>query len=179
MRAAQLLIAILLGALGLSGATLEKLSLDDIIEKSTSIVRGKVVGARTVTRGPLIYTLSDVEILEQWKGAERSAVEVATPGGSRSGLKQHFSGAPTLSGDREYVLFLWTSKSGINHVIGLSQGVFTVSADENGNVVVHRAASGEVMLDPKTGQPVADQALTLGLGELRDRVDRTLGGVRR
>jgi hypothetical protein len=179
MRVASLLIAILLGALALPGATLEKLSLEEMIEKSTSIVRGKVIGARTISRGPVIYTLSDVQILERWKGSDRAAVEVAIPGGSRAGYRQEFSGAPGLSGEREYVLFLWRGKSGINHVIGLSQGVFTVSADENGNVVVHRAASGEVMLDPKTGQPIEDNALTLGLGELRDRVDRTLGGVRR
>jgi hypothetical protein len=179
MRVASLLIAILLGAQALPGATLEKLTLDEMIGKSTSIVRGKVIASRSISRGPVIYTLSDVQILERWKGPERASVEVAIPGGSRAGYTQEFSGAPGLSGGSEYVLFLWTGKSGVNHVIGLSQGVFTVSADENGNAVVHRPASGEVMLNPKTGQPMRDNALTLGLGVLRDRVDQTLGGVRR
>jgi len=179
MRLASLLIAILLGALALPGATLEKLSLEQMIEKSTSLVRGKVVGTRSISRGPVIYTLSDVQVLESWKGRERASVEVAIPGGSKAGYTQDFSGAPGLSDDREYVLFIWTGKSGINHVIGRSQGVFTIGADANGNAVVHRAASGEVMLDPKTGRPMEDKALTLGLGELRDRVDSTLGGVRR
>jgi hypothetical protein len=179
MRVTKFLTGLLLAALLLPGATLEKLSLEEMIEKSSAIVRGRVVSSRSLARGPVIYTLSSVEILERWKGPDRQSVEVAIPGGARGGLKQEFSGAPEIGRDSEYVFFLWTGRSGINHVIGLSQGLFTITTGENGEVIVHRAASGEVMLDPKSGRPIEDEALTLALDELRDRVDRTLGGVRR
>ncbi len=179
MRVFAVVIGLIAGAAALGGATLEKLSLEDMIEKSTAIVRGRVGPSRAISRGPVLYTLSDIEILERWKGPDRASVEVAIPGGSNNGLRQDFSGAPDLTPGSEYVFFLWTGKSGLNHVIGLSQGLFVITANEKGEAMVHRAASGEVMLDPISGQPIDDSAITLALSELRDKVDRMLGGVRR
>jgi hypothetical protein len=176
MRVLTVLLGLIAGTTALTGATLEKLSLDEMIEKSTAIVRGRVVSARTLSRGPVLYTLSKVQVLERLKGADGSTVEVALPGGSQRGVRQSFSGTPELSGEREYILFLWTGKSGINHVIGLSQGLFVIAAGVNGEAVVHRAASGEVMIDPKSGRRVEDAAISMALSELRDRVDRALEG---
>lgn len=161
-----------------SGATLERLSLDEMIEKSSIIVRAKAGESRSVRRGPVIYTLTAVEVFERWKGASREALEVAVPGGSFASQHQEFSGAPSLKPGSEYVLFLWTGKSGTHHIIGLSQGLFTLTRNDQGDLVVHRAASGEIMIDPKTGRPVQDLALTLDLSELRRRVERSLGAVK-
>jgi len=172
--------SVLLGAAlaaPLAGATLEKLSLEEMVRKSTSIVRVRAEGSRTVQRGLLIYTLTRVTVIERWKGPERSSMEVAVPGGALGGLRQEFSGAPTLKPGAEYVLFLWTGKSGITHVIGLSQGVFELIRDANGKLVVHRPAASATMLDPGTGRPVQDQSLTLALSELRRRVDQAMGAA--
>lgn len=160
----------------LAGATLEKLSLDEMVRKSTAIVRVRAEGSRTVQRGPLIYTLTRVAVIERWKGPEGSTLEVATPGGAFGGVRQEFSGAPALERGAEYVLFLWTGNSGVTHVIGLSQGVFELRRDAGGKLVVHRPASAATMLDPGTGQPVQDHALTLALSELRSRVERIMAG---
>jgi len=43
-------------------------------------------------------------------------------------------------------MFLWTSKSGLTQVIGLSQGLFAVVPDSAGNSMVIRAAASEHML---------------------------------
>jgi len=153
------------------GATLERLSLEDMIEKSTAIVRGRVQSYRPLLRGPIIYTLYTVQVDERWKGAEESELEVAVPGGVAQGLHQTFAGAPSLVSGNEYVLFLWRGKSGLTHVIGLSQGLFRVEGDK-----AYRAASTEAMLDPKTGRIVDDASLRMELGELRSRV---MSGVRR
>jgi len=179
MRVLILIAGILSTLLPVAGATLEKLSLDQMIEQSSAIARVRVTDSHAERRGALIYTFSAVEVLEQWKGAARSTIEVAVPGGATAGYRQDFSGAPSLKKGAEYVLFLWTSKSGINHVIGLSQGVFTLSVDEKGQVIVHRATTGEVMLDPQTGEPVQDNALTFGISDLRDHVQRTLNKARK
>lgn len=178
MRAVITVVTLLLAIAPGFGATLEKLSLEDMIEKSTMIVRAKVAGERAVQRGRVIYTLTNVSVLEHLKGPRIDSVEVATPGGAVGGLRQEFSGVPELLDGKEYVLFLWEGNNGLTHVIGLSQGVFTLDVDEEGRVVVHRAASDAVMLDPKTGQPMQDGALTLALRELRERVQVTLGGAR-
>ena len=49
-------------ALPAAGATLEKLSLDEMARKSTAIVRARIEGSRAVQRGALIYTLTRVSV---------------------------------------------------------------------------------------------------------------------
>ena len=51
------------------------------------------------------------------------------PGGVVNGIRQSVTGAPELKPGQEYVLFLWTSRSGLTQVIGLSQGLFKVSEE--------------------------------------------------
>ncbi len=168
-------------ALCLTGqaATLERLSTDEMIAKSTAIVRGKVLSARSAYRGPMIYTYSRVQVLERWKGAPASIVEVATPGGKANGMEQNFSGAPALELGSEYLFFLWTGKSGITQIIGLSQGVFDVKSLQ-GQMLVMRPASGEVMLDATTRLPVSDAAVSIPLREMSQKISRSLasGGTR-
>jgi hypothetical protein len=70
----------------------------------------------------------------------------------------------------DYLLFLWTGDSGLTHVIGLSQGVFSLASEAGGEVMASRPASAEAMLDPKTGRLIADQPVRLLLRDLRSRI---------
>ncbi len=173
-------LSLVAGCIGLTtslpATTLERLSLDEMITKSTAIVRGKVLSLRAEARGPVIYTHFAVEVLERWKGPEAARVEVALPGGSMPGQQQSFAGTPALVPGREYVLFLWTGKSGMTHVIGLSQGVFSLKSDGKGGMVAARSASSEAMLDSRTGRMVNDVSIQMGLGELRSRVAVVVSG---
>jgi hypothetical protein len=45
-----------LGLPALASATLEQLSLNDMVQKSTAIVRGTVAASHTEARGPISYT---------------------------------------------------------------------------------------------------------------------------
>lgn len=164
---------LLLGLL-LQAATLERLSLDEMTQKSTAIVRGRVTGSYAAQRGSMIYTHYQVDVSERWKGADTGGTEIVVPGGVAGGLRQAFSGVPRLGTGREYVLFLWTGPSGLTHLIGLSQGVFDLSRDAGGEWTAYRPASSEVMLD-RDGNPVRDRAVTLRLNDLRQRVGRGTG----
>lgn len=161
--------------LAAQAATLEYLSLDEMTEKSTAIVRGRILGSIASFDGPLIYTHFTVQVLEYWKGPEAKQIDVVTPGGTAQGLRQTFSGTPTLAEGGEYLLFLWTGPSGLTHLIGLSQGVFAVAKDEQGGLVATRAVSTDAMVNHKTGRVVTDQALRLRLDELRLRVRAAAG----
>ena len=68
-------------ALPLECATLQRLSLDDMITRSTSIVRGKVTASWAAFTGSVIYTHYQIQVGEQFKGASRNSVEVMIPGG--------------------------------------------------------------------------------------------------
>ncbi|HEX8984363.1 MAG TPA: hypothetical protein VF767_02990 [Bryobacteraceae bacterium] len=165
--------AVLLFASLLSAATLEQLSLDEMTQKSTAIVRARVTGSYAAVSGSIIYTHYRVSVSERWKGPEAAELDVVVPGGAAAGQRQSFSGAPKLAGDSEYVLFLWTGTRGLTHIIGLSQGVFNVSRGAGGELDVYRAASGEMMLD-SAGRPVHDQSISFRMSDLRNRVSRVV-----
>ena len=108
-------------------ATLARLSMDDLILKSTAIVRGTVGDSWTAFSGPVIYTHYIIQVSEGYKGAPQKIVEVMVPGGTVGEVHQTPSGAPALKQGDEFVFFLWTSKAGVTWITGLTQGLFSVS----------------------------------------------------
>ena len=172
-------VLVLAGALAAGpgqSATLQRLSMDEMIQKSTEIVRGRVMTLGVATKGSILYTLARVEVLERWKGAATQTIEVWIPGGRSGNLRQTFSGAPALAVGSEYVLFLWAGASGNRQVIGFSQGAFDVKPDAKGNLQMQRAASTETMLDER-GAEVGDVPVRMSLGELRQKLKASLGAV--
>jgi hypothetical protein len=157
----------------LQAATLEKLSLADMTQLSTAIVRARVTGTYAAAQGSLIYTHYKLRVAERWKGAEASVLDIVVPGGTANGLRQTFSGTPTLIAGHEYVLFLWRGPSGRTHITGLSQGVFGLKSTAHGQTVASRAASAEVMLD-SAGRPAHEDAIAFELSDLRHQVSRAL-----
>jgi hypothetical protein len=165
-----------LGAL-LSGSaqatTLERLSLGDMIAKSTSIVHAKVTGTYSALVGADIYTYYQLQVSEVLKPSGQAAQswQVAVPGGTAKGLRQMIPGAPAITIGGDYVLFLWTSRSGLTQVIGLSQGLFRMAQDSTGAAILVRPASSAPMVD-KNGMAVTDQATTYRWSDVRAQILR-------
>jgi hypothetical protein len=160
--------------------TLRKLSIDDMIQQSTAIVRVTVTGSSTAFRGKDIYTYYQLQVIENMKSAPTSSMTqslaVAVPGGVAGGIRQMVAGAPALATGQEYVIFLWTSKSGLTQVIGLSQGLFAVTQNSAGAAVIVRPASISMMLN-QSGQVVTDQPVSMTLTALRSEIQSVLGAV--
>ena len=148
-----------------SAATLRQLSMDQMTQSATAIVRARVTGSSASLNGSTIYTHYRLQVTDTLKGV--APAEVALPGGVARGLRQSFPGVPMLQTGAEYVLFLWTSQStGITHIIGLSQGLFNVTTQSDGTAQVARARIGETMLDA-AGHVVQDQAIQMKLSDLK------------
>jgi len=169
MRARSAFALGLLLAACLSATTLQQLSMDDMIQKSTAIVRAKVTGSYSASRGNAVWTFYRVQVLEELKPLDGTLAEVAVPGGAVRGVRQAVAGAPTLNVGQEYVLFVWIGRNGLPQLIGLSQGLFSVGKDASGNIMVTRPGAVERMVD-QNGQPVADQPVGITLLDLRSRV---------
>lgn len=163
-------IVLLCALAPLRAATLQMLSMDDMIQLSTLIVHGRVTGVASWFKGPIIYTHYQIQVIDQYKGTATQQVDVAVPGGVANGYQQTFAGAPVLNPGDEYVFFLWTSKSGLTQILGLTQGLFSVTTDGNGQLTLSRSASSEPMLSRKTGQPVQDQAMRLSVQSLKSKI---------
>jgi hypothetical protein len=168
-------VVLALALLPLQCATLEQLSMNDLIAKSTAIVRAKVVSSYAAMSGPVIYTHYQLQVGERYKGAAQSTVDLAIPGGVANGVRQVWGGAPQLDNGADYVFFLWTGKSGLTQVMGLSQGLFTVAQDGSADPAVTRTASHELMLDHNTGRAVPDQTLTMALSGLKAQIAALIG----
>jgi hypothetical protein len=162
-------------------ATLERLSLDDMITRSSTILRGKVTASWPASTGSIIYTHYQIQVGERFKGAPGKSVEIVVPGGTLNGRTASYSGAPVLHPGDEFVFFLWTGKDGLTWITGLTQGLFSFApGDTSTDPVTTRPASRELMLDPNTARPVKDTALSMKLSDLRTHIAATLaaqGGV--
>lgn len=149
-------------------ATLVQLSMDQMTQQATAVVRAKVTTVSVTINGSNVYTHYGLNASEVWKGVAPS--EVALPGGASGTIRQHFPGVPELKVGSEYVLFLWTSPTtGIVHPLGLTQGIFEVSTQADGTAMAARRPSGELMLDA-SGKRVSDQSVSMVLGAMKARV---------
>ena len=163
-------------------ATLQQLSVDQMTQAATAIVRARVTGATASFTGSTIYTHYQLQITESWKGF--TPLEVAVPGGvatnsAGKAFRQNFPGMPQLNVGTEYLMFLWTSKTtGITHLVGLSQGLFNLSPQADGSTLATRPLIGEMILN-SAGQKVADQAVQMSVSSLKAQVRTRLlnGGV--
>ncbi len=154
--------------------TLQQLSLGEMTQKATAIVRARVTGATEVLRGSDVYTVYRLETLESVKAPNGiTPTDVAVPGGVAGGMLQVVAGAPLLQAGQEYVLFLWTSRSGLTQLMGMSQGLFRVERTTTGDVIATRAAASEQILD-SAGRAVRDETLTMPWAELKSKVTKTL-----
>ena len=163
-------VLLMISAVPSGAATLEQMSLDDIIREATAVVRGRAGEAHSVRSGALIFTVTRFEVTEQWKGRQESQIEIWLPGGQVGSLSQTFGGVPRLPAGQDFVAFLWTGPSGRTQIIGLSQGLFSVEKRGSGEVAI-RKASADLMLEPDSFRPVQSAAIELPLGELKAQVE--------
>ena len=158
--------------------TLQQLSMAEMAQKATAIVRAKVTGSIEVLRGTDVFTVYQLDTLETVKAPNGiKPLDVAVPGGVAAGMRQVVAGAPVLHTGQEYVLFLWTSRAGLTQIMGMSQGLFTVERTPAGDVMATRAAAGEQMLDG-AGRAVRDETLSMSWAELKSKVMKTLAAGR-
>ncbi len=154
--------------------TLQKLTVDDMIKQSTAILRVTVTGSYATARGADIYTHYQFQITETLKAGPGQIREIGVPGGILNGLRQLAAGAPELKTGQDYVVFLWTGRSGMAQVIGLSQGLFTVMQDDNNVTVLMRGPVDAVMLD-RQGRVINDQGVSMKLADLRAEIKKVMG----
>jgi hypothetical protein len=164
-------------AAALPGATLEKLSFEDMTAKATSIVRAKIGPGSGRQHGALVYTHHTISVLESWKGPAATSIDVVVPGGQVGRLQQTVAGSPVLTAGSELVLFLWKSPRGLTHVIGLTQGVFQLERDATGAVILSRGPTSSTMVTA-SGRPVTDEGVRMPLSEFNARLATALGRTR-
>jgi len=166
-------IPVLLLASSAYAVTLQVLSLQDLSQKSTDIVYAKVLDSYGAQSGSLIYTHYRIQVMDTWKGSGKYS-EIMLPGGVANGLRQTVAGVPTLDQGSTYLMFLWAGPVGSPQLTGLTQGLFSVSANKSGALIATRFKTTEQLLDTN-GNSVPDKPITVQLNDLHRTVIQSLG----
>jgi hypothetical protein len=140
----------LLGASTAGATTVLKMSLKDLAKKSDSIVRARVEDeVARYDANKEIYTYFTLKVLEPVKGSKKDDVIVIRQlGGVVDHIASIVPGTPTFKKGEEVVVFL-TQKDGAGYpwVMGLQQGKYSVSQDENGQKRVRNELDGTTLID--------------------------------
>ncbi len=129
-------------------------------------------------RGQNIYTYYHLQILETAKavpGQTSRQIDVAVPGGTLNGMREMVPGAPALTTGSQYVVFLWTSRSGLTQIIGLSQGLFLAVEQAPGKISLASGLTAADLILDKNGKAVTDRSLALEWSDLQARIHKELG----
>ena len=151
--------------------TLQRLSVDDMVEKSTGIVRATATPVSSFQRSGMIYTAYRLAVSVTLKGSPVATVEGAVPGGDYQGSHQSVAGSPVLRPGIEYVVFYWTGPSGTNYIVGMCQGLLEVHAGTSGEVVLRRRAMNSEVFGTQSGSE-PEHGLTLKWEDLHAKVSR-------
>jgi len=131
--------------------TVEKFTLDDLVQKSGRIIVGKCIAreSRWNDRNTLILTTARFAVSERLKGSNDGYVNVVTVGGTLDGINQTVSGMPVFDPEEEVLLFLEPSKNGNWQPLGMSQGKFRIFRNrQTGEEEVVHSLSGLELYDP-------------------------------
>ena len=131
--------------------TVEKFTLDELVQKSGRIIVGKCISreSRWNDRNTLILTTARFTVRETLKGSTDGFVSVVTVGGTLDGITQTVSGMPIFEPEEEVLLFLEPSKNGHWQPLGMSQGKFRILRNRlTGEEEVIHSLSGLELYDP-------------------------------
>jgi hypothetical protein len=167
-------------ALAASATMVPRLSLEEMVDRSELIVRGRSVRTWSAwdAKGQFIWTHNEIEVAETWKGGPGARVIVSEIGGTVGDDAMQVEGVPQYQAGEEVVLFLYRTPIGYWRARGMGQGKFRVAA--GGKV---RTQTGGAALIAPTG--AVHRGTDLGqldgasLDQLRSLVRALIPGGRR
>lgn len=149
-----------------AATTVEKMSLRDLAKKSDAIVLARVEDeSARYESNKEIFTYITLRVLEPVKGPKKDdVITIRQLGGTVDNIASIVPGTPVFRKGEEVVLFLTRKDAaGYPWVMGLQQGKYSVTADEQGQKHVRNEIDGLVLVAPggKTSEADAGMAQPL------------------
>ncbi len=131
-----------------------ELSLHDLVARSDLIVRARVLTGRTEWTGQTgkypVFTYTEVEAIDVFKGAGSKRVFIRTPGGSTGDYNFIVPGSPKLKQGQEYIFFLRDLNSKMS-----GKPVFELIGFEQSSLPVIKAGKEKAVLVKLKAKPEA------------------------
>lgn len=132
------IICVLACALPVSALTVKPLTFPELVHESAAVLHGRIAEVRgqwTADRRG-IESLVVVQAIDYLKGRWGGEVTVRVPGGQVGTLVNLIPGAPKLAAGDQVVLFLKADGPAVPVITGTSQGVYRVTADPSGGLMI-------------------------------------------
>jgi hypothetical protein len=127
------------------GTLVPRMSLEEVVDASESIVQGTVVRtwADWDEGHKYIWTHYEIQVVDRLKGTPETTIVVSEPGGVVGETALQVAGTPQYEVGEEIVLFAEKTPLGYLRTCGWGQGKFRVErARQSGKLTVRSAAKG-------------------------------------
>jgi hypothetical protein len=164
LRVLSFACAAVLGATTVASATtMIPLTIEQLTERASAVVRGHTVATHSAWDGHgRIVTHATVQVEQSYAGGATpgASLDVATYGGTVDGTSMLVIGAPSFSVGEEVVLFLAPQGALGNGIAELGQGKFEVQRDAAGQALLtRRALEGVDFVRGAAPEPVLNLSL--------------------
>src|SRR5579862_8848978 len=153
----QIVAALLLAAISIASpvpaTTLERMSLDQLARAAHTVVRARCASTSARWENGAIWTFSEFDLVERFKGNAPERIRVRSPGGRVGHISTRVEQAPEFRPGDDVVLFLEASAGGSYGVTAWAEGTFRIrKASEASRELVTEDSSGAAVFDPVTRQ---------------------------
>ena len=109
-----------------AATTLARMTIEQMTRTSQLVVRAKCLGNSTGWDAGEIWTFSEFQVEDTWKGTPPSNLTVRLLGGRAGNLASNVPGVPRFRPGEEVVLFLEPTRKGDFSVVSWVQGTFRI-----------------------------------------------------
>ncbi|MDP9339259.1 MAG: hypothetical protein M3P45_10365 [Acidobacteriota bacterium] len=167
-------VRIALAAVVANATTLAPLSFDSLAQRSSAVARLRCLSAQSAWDGGEIWTTTQFEVLEIYKGALGGIITVRMLGGRARTFYSRVDGVPSFRTGEEVYLFLWGKPSEPYRVLGWSQGTFRIVHDAQSGADKVTQESATTGFDQYTRQFRGEGIRGMGLPAFQEKLRQAL-----
>jgi len=155
--------------------TLQRMTLDELAAAAPAVARVRVVSGESRIEGGRIWTFTQMDVVESFKGALPARITVRLLGGHVPGLVSKVEGIPRFSPGEETILFLQPSRAGGWTVVSWVQGTFRIDTSRRkGAEQVTQDTAAVVVFDPATRKFETGGVRQMPLADFKVRLLRAI-----
>ena len=152
------------------------MSLARLAQTAPLIVRARCLSNVARWDAGEIWTFTELEVEDSWKGTAPSRLSIRLLGGSVGNITSTVSGVPRFQVGEDVILFLEPTRLGDFSIEAWAQGTFRIRRDSRtGRQLVTQDTANVSTFDPKTRAFYSSGIRGVALDAFRGRVDAAIG----
>jgi hypothetical protein len=169
------MLGLFLGGPRASATTLMHMTVTQMAQAAQVIVRARCIASSTSWDAGEIWTFTDFDVQETWRGPATSRITVRLLGGKTGNVTSTVSGVPSFHAGEDVILFLERTRAGDFSVVSWQQGTFRIRRDRfSGEETITQDSASFPIFDPGSRQFQTSGIRNLPVNSFREQVDTAL-----